>query len=149
MRSTLLLLFLVACARPPAPRVATIYLGSSCGDSTASKAPVIRRATVTDTALARTGQAGLLIIVDSSTSDRPLARALARVKGTTNGAFANDSGQALLSRMHDGSASLVIRKMAFTTWEGDVPVRAGYRDTLEVGLGAGQLCLLSSRRERY
>lgn len=107
----------------------------------------MRRATATDTALRRGGQAGLLVVVDSSTSTRRLSRALVRVKGTTNGAFANDSGEALLSRLHDGDVSLLVRKMAYTTWEGDVTVRLGYRDTLEVGLGAGSLCLLSEQRE--
>jgi len=143
----LLLLFFVACVKPPAPRVARIYLGSSCDDSTASKAPVMRRAAATDTALLRTAQAGLLIVVDSSTTTRRLPRALVHLKGTTNGAFANDSGEALLSRMHGGSARVVIRKMAYTTWEGDVSVRSGYRDTLEVGLGAGRVCLVSEQRE--
>ena len=142
-----LLLFLVACAKPPTPRVATIYLGSSCDDSTASRASVMRRATAADTVLVRRGQAGLLIVVDSSTTNTRLPRALARVKGTTNGAFTNDSGQALLSRMQDGSVSLVVRKLAYTTWEGDVTVRSGYRDTLELGLGAGSICLLSEQRE--
>ena len=102
----LLLLLVVGCAKPPVPRVATIYVGSSCDDSTASKAPVVRRATATDTALLRTGQAGLLVRVDSSTSNRRLARALARVKGTMNSAFANDSGQALLAPMPDGDVRL-------------------------------------------
>ena len=143
----LLLPLLVACAKPPAPRVAMIHLGSSCDDSTASRAPVVRRATAADTALLRTGQAGLLIRVDSSTSNRRLPHALARVKGTTNSAFANDSGQALLSRLQEGDVRLIVRRMAYTTWEGDVTVRSGYRDTLELGLGAGSLCLLSERRE--
>lgn len=143
----LLLLLLVGCARPPAPRVATLYLGSGCGDSTTSRAPVIRRASATDTALLRRGQAGLLIVVDSSTTDRRLPRALARVNGTTNGAFTNDSGEALLSRMQEGDVPLIIRKMAYTTWEGDVTVRSGYRDTLEIGLGAGSVCLLTEQRE--
>ena len=124
-----------------------IHLGSSCDDSTASKAAVMRRATAADTALLRRGQAGLLIIVDSSTSQRRLPRALARVTGTTNSAFANDSGQAMLSRMQDGGVRLIVRRMAYTTWEGDVTVRSGYRDTLEVGLGAGSVCLLTERKE--
>lgn len=143
----LLLLLVVGCARPPAPRVATIFVGSSCDDSTASRPPVIRRATATDTALRRAGQAGLLVRVDSSTSDRRLPRALARVKGTMNSAFANDSGQALLAPMPDGDVRLIVRKLAYTTWEGDVTVRSGYRDTLEVGLGAGSVCLLTEQRE--
>jgi hypothetical protein len=143
----MLLLFLVACAKPPVPRVATIYLGSSCDDSTSSKAPVMRRATARDTTLLRTDRAALFIIVDSSTSNNRLSRALVHIVGTTNGAFANDSGEALLARMHDGNARLVIRKMAYNSWEGDVLVRSGYRDTLELGLGAKSLCLVSEQRE--
>jgi hypothetical protein len=49
--------------------------------------------------------------------------------------------------MHEGSARLVIRKMAYASWEGDVLVRTGYRDTLELGLGARSVCLLSEQRQ--
>ena len=101
----------------------------------------IRRALATDTALMRTGEAGLFVVVDEGRHNGRLAGAAAYISGTSIGARTNDSGQALLSRMHKSPVSLVVRGLGYTTWQSDVDVRSGYRDTVEVWLGASPICL--------
>jgi hypothetical protein len=145
MRPTLLLLIALACCARPKPQYGGIYLGPSCDGESSPKLPVLRRSDARDTALLRTGEAGLVIIVDSSTSQRPLAHALIRIDGTTIGAIANDSGIALFTHMRDGHVRLRVLGMGFRGWSGEVSVRSGYRDMLELGLGAIALCFSADR----
>ena len=91
----------------------------------------------------RTKEAGLLIIVDDGrdTTMRRLSDAAAYITGTTIGARTNSSGQALLSRMHDRSVALIVRHIGYSNWQGQVNVRPGYRDTVEVWLGLYPVCV--------
>ena len=128
----LLGLMLFACRRPTTGASPT----PSCGHAAPAKLIGTRRALATDTALMRTKEAGLLVIVDDGrdTTMRRLSDAAAYITGTTIGARTNSSGQALLSRMHDRSVTLIVRHIGYSIWQGQVNVRPGYRDTVEVWL---------------
>jgi len=111
-----------------------------CTGGTSPKPAIVRRAEALDTALWRTGQSGLFVIVDSSTSDLRVSDAFVSIQETTIGAFSHDSG-ALLSRLGKGPWRLLVRRIGYQTWRGEVSVRSGFRDTVELWLGKAPFCI--------
>lgn len=77
---------------------------------------------------------------DDSPGIRRLSGAVSHISGTTIAARTNDSGQAVFPRLHEHSVSLVVRRIGYDIWQGDVTVRARYLDTVEVWLGAYPTC---------
>lgn len=139
MRLVLLSLLAVGACATAKPSEDVSY--RQCTGGTPSSPPIVRHAQIQDTALLRTGEAGLLVIVDSSTSVRRIADAGVSIQGTTIGRFSNDSGRALVSQVTRGPLRLRVMRIGYAVWRGDVAVRSGFRDTLELGLGAAQTCL--------
>lgn len=145
MRSLIALSFLTvvaACAPKTSPQSGgRIYLGSMCSPSTPSKRPVMRQATEPDSRLAARGAPALVVIVDSSSTLHRLADAAVVDPRINVGRFTDDSGRAQLDQLHDGENRLRVRRVGYISWEGVIRARAGYRDTMELGLGGGAVCI--------
>ena len=119
-------------ADPPCPR-----------DSTASRPPLLRRAAIADLR----GQSGatplgeLAVRVDSSASQRRVERATAFFEGTRIWASTDAKGWATLTAPA-GAYTLRVRRIGYADQRVPIELRAGYRDTVSLGLGAVKVCLV-------
>jgi hypothetical protein len=107
--------------------------------------PKVRRASSSDSALVARSQPGLLVVVDSSTTLRRLPSVLVVNLGSNRARFTDDSGRAVLDQPAVGENRVRVRRLGYVGWEGAVQLRAGYRDTMEVGLSATGFCISAAK----
>ena len=92
--------------------------------------------------LIESGRTRVVIIVADSASLRDARNALVRFTGRDTVMKAtDDAGRATVELRAPGSYRLLVRHILFRQTVDTVSVRAGYEDTLFVGLHAGRQCL--------
>ena len=62
---------------------------------------------------------------------------------TNAGRLTDDSGRAELQQLRVGENRLRVHRIGYAVFEGVLELRAGYRDTIELGLGAGRMCFFA------
>jgi len=106
--------------------------------------PQVHLATVADSSLQLAQRASVVVRVYSAMDGSPVSFALVRLIVGTDTVSADsaigDDGTFVFDALAAGSVLLNVRAMLFQSWQQDLALRPGYRDTVLVGLGASAGC---------
>lgn len=94
-----------------------------------------------DTGLAQAGHGELVVYVRENPGNRALASSGVAVNALTRGVMTDADGLGRL-RLPAGIHQVTVRRIAHKAWTDSVQVRAGFVDTVVVGLGRVALCLV-------